>query len=234
MDEEIERLVVSVRADTAGFARDVAAMQNSLDAQTALTWPYSAAIHNSALGSHIACQIPQRLIDGSTYIGMQENAVHHRMQKIVRRSFFAHAIVLQNSSGVVVQKTPINSKGVTNSGFTLGRALVGGGIGFDASNGNHLKATHCRGQKVVFRQNGSFRQVNNLASQHICFVPIKCHGGIIIQVAARPAHRARRRYLSMTACNVRAAQPQCTFMQGKPEKLTSFRSFWNETRFKAT
>lgn len=31
MDEEIERLVVSVRADTAGFARDVAAMQNSLE-----------------------------------------------------------------------------------------------------------------------------------------------------------------------------------------------------------
>jgi hypothetical protein len=31
MDEEIERLVVSVRADTTSFARDVAAMQNSLD-----------------------------------------------------------------------------------------------------------------------------------------------------------------------------------------------------------
>ncbi|HEU4959892.1 MAG TPA: tail tape measure protein [Sphingomonas sp.] len=31
MDEEIERLVVSVRADTAGFARDVEAMRASLD-----------------------------------------------------------------------------------------------------------------------------------------------------------------------------------------------------------
>lgn len=31
MDEEIERLVVRVRADTAGFAQDVAAMQASLD-----------------------------------------------------------------------------------------------------------------------------------------------------------------------------------------------------------
>ncbi|MGQ0588573.1 MAG: tail tape measure protein, partial [Sphingosinicella sp.] len=31
MDEEIERLVVSVRADTAGFARDVAAMRAELD-----------------------------------------------------------------------------------------------------------------------------------------------------------------------------------------------------------
>lgn len=31
MDEEIERLVVSVRADTAGFARDVAAMRGTLD-----------------------------------------------------------------------------------------------------------------------------------------------------------------------------------------------------------
>lgn len=31
MDEEIERLVVSVRADTQGFARDVAAMRGSID-----------------------------------------------------------------------------------------------------------------------------------------------------------------------------------------------------------
>lgn len=31
MDEEIERLVVSVRADTAGFAKDVDVMQNLLD-----------------------------------------------------------------------------------------------------------------------------------------------------------------------------------------------------------
>ncbi|PCD01965.1 tail tape measure protein [Sphingomonas spermidinifaciens] len=31
MDEEIERLVVNVRADTAGFARDVAAMRASLE-----------------------------------------------------------------------------------------------------------------------------------------------------------------------------------------------------------
>ena len=30
MDEEIERLVVSVRADTRGFARDVAAMRGEL------------------------------------------------------------------------------------------------------------------------------------------------------------------------------------------------------------
>ena len=31
MDEEIERLVVSVRADTASFARDVAAMRGELE-----------------------------------------------------------------------------------------------------------------------------------------------------------------------------------------------------------
>jgi phage-related minor tail protein len=31
MDEEIERLVVAVRADTAGFARDVAEMKRQLD-----------------------------------------------------------------------------------------------------------------------------------------------------------------------------------------------------------
>ena len=143
--------------------------------------------------------------------------MHHRMQKIMRRSFLTRAITLQNSGSVVIQKAPIYGEGVTDSGFTLDDAPTRGGISFAAPNGNHLKTTHCRGQEMVFRQNGSFRQVNNLASQHICFVPIKCHDGIIIQVVARPTHRARRRYPSMTACNVRAAQPQCTFMQGKPE-----------------
>ena len=129
----------------------------------------------------------------------------------------ACAITLQDSGGVVVQKTPIYSKGVANSGFTLDDTLTRGGTSFSASNGNHLKTAHCCGQEVIFRQNSSLRQVDNLASQHICFVPIKCHEGIIIQVSARPTHRTCRRYLSMTACNVRAAQPQCTFMQGKPE-----------------
>ena len=32
MDEEIERLLISVRADTAGFSRDVAAMRAELGA----------------------------------------------------------------------------------------------------------------------------------------------------------------------------------------------------------
>lgn len=36
MDEEIERLVVSVRADTAGFARDVEAMRGGLEGPLAL------------------------------------------------------------------------------------------------------------------------------------------------------------------------------------------------------
>ncbi len=31
MDEEIERLVISVRADTGGFARDVATMRGELE-----------------------------------------------------------------------------------------------------------------------------------------------------------------------------------------------------------
>ena len=31
MDDEIDRLVVSVRADTSGFARDVAAMRGELE-----------------------------------------------------------------------------------------------------------------------------------------------------------------------------------------------------------
>lgn len=36
MDEEIERLVIGVRADTAGFARDVAAMRGELDGPLAV------------------------------------------------------------------------------------------------------------------------------------------------------------------------------------------------------
>ncbi len=38
MDEEIERLVVSVRADTQGFARDVAVMRAELDGPFAAGW----------------------------------------------------------------------------------------------------------------------------------------------------------------------------------------------------
>src|SRR5690349_24072160 len=43
MDEEIERLLVSVRADTAGFARDVAAMRAELDG------PFAAGAERAGL-----------------------------------------------------------------------------------------------------------------------------------------------------------------------------------------
>tara|TARA_R110002124_G_scaffold272013_1_gene441000 strand:- start:5952 stop:6527 length:576 start_codon:yes stop_codon:yes gene_type:complete len=59
MDEEIERLVVSVRADTAGFAKDVAEMKGQLDgpfasglerAGSALQSTLSRAIRRGSLG----------------------------------------------------------------------------------------------------------------------------------------------------------------------------------------
>lgn len=59
MDEEIERLVVSVRADTAGFARDVEAMRGSLEgpleagverAGRALEGALSRAVRTGKLG----------------------------------------------------------------------------------------------------------------------------------------------------------------------------------------
>jgi hypothetical protein len=59
MDEEIERLVVSVRADTQGFARDVAAMRAELDgpfgagvnrAERALETGLARAIRSGKLG----------------------------------------------------------------------------------------------------------------------------------------------------------------------------------------
>jgi len=43
MDEEIERLLISVRADTAGFARDVAAMRAELDG------PFAAGAERAGL-----------------------------------------------------------------------------------------------------------------------------------------------------------------------------------------
>ncbi|MDO7843749.1 tail tape measure protein [Sphingomonas immobilis] len=49
MDEEIERLVISVRADTAGFARDVADMRASLDGPLAAGADRAGAAIENAL-----------------------------------------------------------------------------------------------------------------------------------------------------------------------------------------
>lgn len=53
MDEEIERLVVSVRADTAGFARDVAEMRGQLDGPLAAGVDRAGRAIESALGRAI-------------------------------------------------------------------------------------------------------------------------------------------------------------------------------------
>lgn len=53
MDEEIERLVVSVRADTTGFARDVAAMRGQLDGPLAAGADRAGRAIESALGQAI-------------------------------------------------------------------------------------------------------------------------------------------------------------------------------------
>jgi hypothetical protein len=54
MDEEIERLVVSVRADTAGFARDVAAMRSELEGPLAQGVGRAGRLIETALGRAIA------------------------------------------------------------------------------------------------------------------------------------------------------------------------------------
>jgi hypothetical protein len=54
MDEEIERLVVSVRADTAGFARDVAAMRGELEGPLAQGVGRAGKVIENALGRAIA------------------------------------------------------------------------------------------------------------------------------------------------------------------------------------
>lgn len=53
MDEEIERLVVSVRADTAGFARDVAEMRGQLDGPLATGVDRAGRAIENALGRAI-------------------------------------------------------------------------------------------------------------------------------------------------------------------------------------
>ncbi len=53
MDEEIERLVVSVRADTAGFARDVADMRGQLDGPLAAGAERAGRAIEGALGRAI-------------------------------------------------------------------------------------------------------------------------------------------------------------------------------------
>lgn len=53
MDEEIDRLVVSVRADTAGFARDVAAMRGELEGPLAQGAGRAGRLIENALGRAI-------------------------------------------------------------------------------------------------------------------------------------------------------------------------------------
>ena len=53
MDEEIERLMVSVRADTAGFARDVAAMRSELEGPLAQGAGRAGRMIDSALAKAI-------------------------------------------------------------------------------------------------------------------------------------------------------------------------------------
>lgn len=54
MDEEIDRLVVSVRADTRGFSRDVAAMRGELEGPLAQGAGRAGRIIDTALGKAIA------------------------------------------------------------------------------------------------------------------------------------------------------------------------------------
>ena len=59
MDEEIERLVVSVRADTSAFARDVSAMRGELEgplAQGAARAGRPAAITRERIGEAVVAQ----------------------------------------------------------------------------------------------------------------------------------------------------------------------------------
>jgi len=53
MDEEIERLTVSVRADTQGFARDVAELRAQLDGPLGSSVNRAGALIENALGRAI-------------------------------------------------------------------------------------------------------------------------------------------------------------------------------------
>ncbi|AMO72774.1 tail tape measure protein [Sphingorhabdus sp. M41] len=84
MDEEIERLVVSVRADTAGFAKDVADMKGQLDgplasglerAGSALENTLSRAIRRGSLGfedlRRVALSVMNDIASAAIHSGLQ-------------------------------------------------------------------------------------------------------------------------------------------------------------------
>lgn len=57
MDDEIERLVISVRADTATFARDVAAMRGELEGPLVAGAGRAGRMIDSALVGTVTCKL---------------------------------------------------------------------------------------------------------------------------------------------------------------------------------
>lgn len=87
MDEEIERMVVSVRADTAGFARDVAAMRGELEG------PLAAGVGRA--GRMIEASLSRALLSGKVGFDDLKRVALAAMAQIAQASLRA----LFNSGG---------------------------------------------------------------------------------------------------------------------------------------
>src|SRR3546814_13540048 len=84
MDEEIERLVVSVRADTQGFASDVAAMREELDGPLGdSVWRAWALLENAlsrAVRTGLLCLEDMRLVEARAVAVVARVVVSGRRQ----------------------------------------------------------------------------------------------------------------------------------------------------------
>ena len=108
MDEEIERLVVSVRADTAAFARDVAAMRSELEG------PLGAGVERAG-----------RAVEGALIRAIRTGKLGFEDLKRVALSVMAEiaAAAIRSGIGSIVSSLPIPS--APSFGGFPGRATGG-------------------------------------------------------------------------------------------------------------
>lgn len=110
MEEEIERLVVSVRADTQGFARDVAAMRAEMDG------PFSAGIERAG-----------RLLENSLTRALQSGKLGFQDLRNIAMSVLSEIAASAIRSGIASLTGGSSGGGSSTGGFlsSLGSILAG-------------------------------------------------------------------------------------------------------------
>lgn len=110
MDEEIERLVIGVRADTQGFARDVAAMQATLDG------PFAAGVSRAG-----------QLLDTALTRAIRSGKLGFDDLKRVALSVLGEIAAQSIRAGIGALAGPNGSKG--GSLLSLGTQLLSAALG---------------------------------------------------------------------------------------------------------